>query len=145
MKRREFVTLAGGAAAWPFAAWAQPTSATKRVAILMGLAETDAEGQARNKVFRQGLQQLGWIENANIQFDYFFALVADTALVSQASSASQSIYCATRQAGNPFSRYCNASAWREWRRRGRWDSRLDNACRLNPLYVPRGCPPRYAR
>lgn len=60
--------------------------------------------------------------------------------------ARQSIYCATRQPGNPFSRYCNPTAWREWRRRGSgWDSRLDNACRRNPQYVPRGCPPRYAR
>jgi hypothetical protein len=74
-----------------------------------------------------------------------FALVADTALVTQVSSASQSIYCATRQPGNPFSRYCNATAWREWRRRGGWDSTLDNACRRNPHYVPRGCPSRNAR
>jgi hypothetical protein len=75
----------------------------------------------------------------------FFALVSDTALVTQALSAPQSIYCATRTPGVPFSRYCNPTAWREWRRRGRWDSRLDNACRRDPQYMPRGCPPRYAR
>jgi hypothetical protein len=63
-----------------------------------------------------------------------------------AMASRQSIYCATRQPGNPFSRYCNPTAWREWRRRGSgWDSRLDNACRRNPQYIPRGCPPRYAR
>ena len=71
MKRREFIALIGGtAASWPRVARAQPTSAIKRVAIMMGLAETDAEGQARNKAFRHRLQQFGWIENANIQFDY---------------------------------------------------------------------------
>ncbi|MGA2999987.1 ABC transporter substrate-binding protein [Bradyrhizobium sp.] len=73
MQRRNFITLIGGAAAaWPLEARAQPTSAIKRVAVLMGLAETDAEGQARNKAFRSGFQQLGWIENANIQFDYYW-------------------------------------------------------------------------
>jgi hypothetical protein len=71
--------------------------------------------------------------------------VTEPTLARQASTSGQSIYCATRQAGNPFSRYCNPSAWREWRRRGRWDSRLDNACRRNPQYVPRNCPSRHAR
>jgi hypothetical protein len=74
-----------------------------------------------------------------------FALAADPTMARQASRTGQSIYCATRQAGNPFSRYCNPSAWREWRRRGNWDSRLDNACRRNPQYVPRNCPSRHAR
>jgi hypothetical protein len=74
----------------------------------------------------------------------FLALAAGPTMARQASTG-ESIYCATRQPGNPYSRYCNARAWREWRRRGRWDSRLDNACRRNPQYVPRNCPPRYAR
>jgi putative tryptophan/tyrosine transport system substrate-binding protein len=73
MQRREFITLVGGAAAsWPLAARGQRASAIKRVAILMGLAETDAEGQARNKAFRQRLQNLGWIENTNIEFEYYW-------------------------------------------------------------------------
>jgi hypothetical protein len=52
----------------------------------------------------------------------------------------QSVYCATREAGNPYSRYCDYIAWSGWRRRGGWDSRLDNACLRNPGYVPSGCP-----
>jgi ABC-type uncharacterized transport system substrate-binding protein len=73
MRRREFLGLVGGAAAsWPLAARGQRASAIKRVAILMGLAETDAEGQARNKAFRQRLQKLGWIENTNIEFEYYW-------------------------------------------------------------------------
>jgi hypothetical protein len=51
----------------------------------------------------------------------------------------QSIYCATREAGNPHSRYCDYEAWSQWRARGSWDSQLDNACLRNPAYVPPGC------
>ena len=73
MRRREFIGLvAGSAANWPHAAKGQRASAIKRVAILMGLAETDAEGQARNKALRQRLQKLGWIENDNIGFEYYW-------------------------------------------------------------------------
>jgi len=73
MKRRDLFRLLGGAAAaWPLAARGQRAFAIKRVAILMGLAETDAEGQARNKAFRQRLQKLGWIENTNIEFEYYW-------------------------------------------------------------------------
>jgi putative ABC transport system substrate-binding protein len=71
MKRREFITLLGGAAvAWPPNARAQSTSAVKRVGILMGLAQADAEGQARSAAFRQGLRRLGWIEGANVQLEH---------------------------------------------------------------------------
>jgi putative ABC transport system substrate-binding protein len=73
MKRRDLIKLIGGAAAaWPLAARGQRASAIKRVAILMGLAETDAEGQARNKALRQRLQKLGWTENNNIEFEYYW-------------------------------------------------------------------------
>jgi putative ABC transport system substrate-binding protein len=73
MKRRDLIKLIGGAAAaWPLAARGQRASAIKRVAILMGLAETDAEGQARNEALRQRLQKLGWSENNNIEFEYYW-------------------------------------------------------------------------
>jgi hypothetical protein len=52
---------------------------------------------------------------------------------------SQSIYCATREAGNPHSRLCDYMAWSGWRRRGGWDSSLDNACLMNPNFVPSEC------
>ncbi len=51
----------------------------------------------------------------------------------------QSTYCATREAGNPYSRYCDYEGWSNWRRRGGWDSRLDDICAVNPLYKPPGC------
>jgi hypothetical protein len=51
----------------------------------------------------------------------------------------QSIYCATREAGNPHSKYCDYLAWAKWRSRGGWDSRLDDACSHNPSYIPGKC------
>jgi hypothetical protein len=54
-------------------------------------------------------------------------------------SYGQSIYCATREAGNPHSKYCDYLAWSGWRRRGGWDASLDNACLMNPRFVPAEC------
>ena len=51
----------------------------------------------------------------------------------------QSIYCATREAGNPHSKICDYFAWSGWRRRGGWDASLDNACLTNPQFVPNEC------
>jgi len=69
MKRREFMILLGGVAAWPLAARAQQPDRVRRVGALMGIAD-DFEGQARIAVFRQALQALGWSEGRNIQFIY---------------------------------------------------------------------------
>jgi len=71
MRRREFITLVGGVAAtaWPLAVRAQQSNRMRRVGLLMGYLEGDAEGQANLTVFRQGLQALGWIEDRNIQID----------------------------------------------------------------------------
>jgi putative tryptophan/tyrosine transport system substrate-binding protein len=69
MRRREFITLLGAAAAWPLAARAQQGERMRRIGVLMNLAADDAEGQARLATFRQGLQQLGWIEGRNAHLD----------------------------------------------------------------------------
>ena len=69
MKRREFITLLGGAAAWPLAAWAQPTDQKRRVGVLMHMSENHAEGQARVAAFREGLQELGWIDGRNLRLE----------------------------------------------------------------------------
>jgi len=59
MKRREFITLLGGAAAaWPLAARGQQAERMRRIGLLVGLAD-DWEGQARVTAFKQGLQELG--------------------------------------------------------------------------------------
>ena len=70
MKRREFITLLGGAAAaWPMAAYSQQPDRVRRIGVLMGVAN-DAEGEARVAAFRQGLQQLGWVEGRNVLVEY---------------------------------------------------------------------------
>ena len=74
MRRREFITLLGGAAAaWPLAARAQQPERMRRIGALIGFAETDSFGQASANAFRQGLEQLGWVEGRNIRVDYRFA------------------------------------------------------------------------
>src|SRR6266404_5425661 len=70
MRRREFMTLVGGAAAWPLAARAQQSERKRRVGVLMGLAADDAEAQDRIAAFEQGLQQSGWTNGRNLQIDY---------------------------------------------------------------------------
>ena len=70
MKRREFITLLGGAAAaWPLAARAQQGERMRRIGVLMPLAADDPEGQARIAAFLQGLQQLGWTDGRNVRID----------------------------------------------------------------------------
>jgi putative ABC transport system substrate-binding protein len=70
--RREFIALLGGAAAWPFAARAQPER-MRRIGVLMAHAESDPEGQIFAAVFRETLQKLGWAEGHNIRIDVRWA------------------------------------------------------------------------
>ena len=71
MKRREFITLLGGAAAaWPLAARAQQPERMRRIGVLMYLAADDPDSPARVAAFARGLQELGWIDGRNIQIDY---------------------------------------------------------------------------
>jgi ABC-type uncharacterized transport system substrate-binding protein len=70
MKRREFITLLGGAAAaWPIAALAQQPERMRRIGVLMNTTVDNPEAQAGIAAFRQALQQLGWGEGRNVQFD----------------------------------------------------------------------------
>ena len=70
MRRREFITLLGSAAAaWPLGAGAQQPSRIRRIGVLMAIAESDREGQAWIAAFREGLQKLGWTEGRNIRID----------------------------------------------------------------------------
>jgi putative ABC transport system substrate-binding protein len=70
MKRREFITLLGAAAAsWPLAARAQQGEHMRRIGVLMAYAESDPEAQAWVAAFREGLQKLGWTEGRNIRID----------------------------------------------------------------------------
>jgi putative tryptophan/tyrosine transport system substrate-binding protein len=74
VKRRQFITLLGGAAAaWPLAARAQQPDRMRRIGVLMGYPEGDPQAQANVTALRQGLQNLGWTEGRNVQIDYRWA------------------------------------------------------------------------
>src|SRR6516165_717229 len=73
MRRREFISVLGGAAAWPLAARAQQSERMRRIGVLMSGAADDPVGQAEAKAFRQGLQQLGWTDERNVRIDYRWA------------------------------------------------------------------------
>jgi putative tryptophan/tyrosine transport system substrate-binding protein len=69
LRRREFITLLGGAAAWPLAARAQQGEQMRRIGVLMNIPSNDEEGQARVTAFAQALQKLGWTEGRNARTD----------------------------------------------------------------------------
>jgi putative ABC transport system substrate-binding protein len=73
MRRREFITLLGGAAApWPLAALAQ--RGLRRIGVLMSFAAHDPEGQQRIVAFERGMRDLGWVEGRNLRITYRWAL-----------------------------------------------------------------------
>jgi putative ABC transport system substrate-binding protein len=72
MKRRAFIALLGGAAAWPRGAWAQQGERVSRIGAL-NLAENDPESRHRVRAFLQGLQDLGWADGRNMRIDIRWA------------------------------------------------------------------------
>src|SRR6266446_5996302 len=73
IKRREFISLLGGAAAWPLAARAQQGERMRRIGVLLGGSETDQEFQTRMTAFREELQRLGWTDGRNVHIDIRYA------------------------------------------------------------------------
>jgi putative tryptophan/tyrosine transport system substrate-binding protein len=69
LKRREFITLLGGAATWSLAVRAQQPDRMRQIGVLMAAAPDDPEYQARIEAFQQGLAMLGWINGRNVQID----------------------------------------------------------------------------
>ena len=69
IRRRSFITLLGGAAAWPLAARAQQRERMRRIGMLMPYAANDPQAQTRHAAFLQGLQELGWSAGRNMQID----------------------------------------------------------------------------
>jgi putative tryptophan/tyrosine transport system substrate-binding protein len=71
LKRRDFITLVGGATAlWPLAAGAQQTARMRRIGVMTPFPADDAEGNARLTAFAQALQQSGWTVGQNVRIDY---------------------------------------------------------------------------
>ena len=69
LQRRAFITLFGGAAAWPLAAQGQRSEQMRRVGVLMSTLADDPEGQSRLGVFQQAMEQFGWREGRNLHMD----------------------------------------------------------------------------
>jgi putative ABC transport system substrate-binding protein len=70
MRRREFITLLGGATSWPLAARAQQRPAPRHIGVLMGFVEHDREGEANAAAFIEGLGALNWKEGSNLHIDW---------------------------------------------------------------------------
>jgi ABC-type uncharacterized transport system substrate-binding protein len=83
VKRRGFITLLGGAAAWPLAARGQHR--IRRIGVLTALAESDPQGKLNIAAFRRGLQDLGWSEDRNVRIE--FRVAAEGASSIQAAAA----------------------------------------------------------
>ena len=83
MKRREFITVIGGAAVWPVSARAQQPERVRRIGVLLPGAAGDVEFQTRVGAFQQGLQQAGWTIGRNVRIDTRWA-TTDAAEISQA-------------------------------------------------------------
>src|SRR5215813_4986570 len=78
IKRREFITLIGGAAAaWPLAARAQQPEQMRRIGVLMGWPESDPEARSERGAFVKELQKLGWVDGRNLRIDTRWANLAD--------------------------------------------------------------------
>ena len=69
MKRREFISLIGGAVAWPLAARGQQAERVRRIGVLLNSAADDPAAQSRLTAFLQGLQELGWTHGRNVRID----------------------------------------------------------------------------
>ena len=73
MRRRDFITMLGAAAPWPFAARAQQGERMRRIGVLTPFAEGDQEAKAWLTAFQEVLQQLGWAQGRNVSIDYRWA------------------------------------------------------------------------
>ena len=81
MRRREFITLLGGAAAtWPLASRAQQPDRMRRISVLQGLAADDPEAQIYVAALQQGLQEAGWTVGRNVRIDYRWSAGDDARL-----------------------------------------------------------------
>src|SRR5262245_61141351 len=77
IRRREFITLLGGAAAWPLVADAQELARVRRIGVLSTVPPDDSEIQARMAAFHQGLQEAGWVVGRNLRIEYRWSRAND--------------------------------------------------------------------
>jgi putative tryptophan/tyrosine transport system substrate-binding protein len=86
VRRRDFITLLGGAAAWPIAAEAQTRQGVRRIGVLSSVPADDPEVQARMAAFHQGLQETGWIIGRNLRIEYRWSTAGDAEQARQHAS-----------------------------------------------------------
>src|SRR6516165_9962191 len=86
MKRRDFITLLGGAVAWPVVARAQQGDRVRRIGVLMSIASDDPEAQLRVAAFEAGLRDLGWVQGRNLHIEYRWG-AGQTAVVRPQAAA----------------------------------------------------------
>ena len=114
MRRREFITLLGGAAvAWPLAARAQQPGSVRRIGVLHTPAADDPEGQVRNAALIRGLAQFGWTDGGNVRIetgDAFFFRVS-TRLVALAEQHSVAAMFGTREFVDAGGLMSYAASW----------------------------------
>jgi putative ABC transport system substrate-binding protein len=92
MKRREFITLLGGAVAWPLGARAQQqATSVRRVGVLMSIGSDDPEAQPRVAAFEAGLRDLGWVQGRNLHIEYRWAAGQTDVLRPQAAELVASV------------------------------------------------------
>src|SRR6516164_4755368 len=84
LKRRQFITLLGGAAAWPLVARAQRRERVRRIGVLMSFAASDPDAQLRIGAFDRGMRDLGWLEGRNLHTEYRWAADEGDALRNHA-------------------------------------------------------------
>lgn len=73
MRRREFIALIGGTAAWPLHVRAQQPNRIRRIAVIIAFAANDPEVRSYVNAFDQGLKELGWVDGRNVRIDYRYA------------------------------------------------------------------------
>ena len=113
MRRRAFISLLGGAAAWPIAAWAQQGERMRRIGVLMGLDPDDASAAEHLRALKGGLGALGWVEETWLDAagrpGAFAVRTGDGRLQPPASAES------AMSASTPHSVRPCAPMWRMWR------------------------------
>src|SRR5437868_11964093 len=90
MQRGQFISLVGGAAAWPLAAQAQPHS-PRRIGVISAISETDPEAKLRLMAFQQGLEELGWAKGRNPRIDFRWTNSGAVALADEMTALSRAI------------------------------------------------------
>jgi putative tryptophan/tyrosine transport system substrate-binding protein len=93
MRRREFITLLGGAAAstaWPLSSWAQQSGQIRRIGVLMGYAESDPAVQSYLAAFRGALAKLGWTDGSNLRIELRWGAANPDRIKTQARRSSGS-------------------------------------------------------